>query len=193
MAWSPSYASAADLAGWLRIEADDSELALATEAASRAIDKAAGRQFGRVDAPEQRHFEAQLYRGRWHVDLPDLMLTPTAFTTEDVTPITNYQLGPRNAPSEGRPWTSAVMPWAGHGVVTITARWGWTSVPDAIKQATLIQAARFYDRRINVSGPQTSKRVDDIALGWSVGGSGADLDPEALSIVRPFRRLWVAV
>jgi hypothetical protein len=31
--------------------------------------------------------------------------------------------------------------------VKVTALWGWTAVPVAVKQATLLQASRFFSRR----------------------------------------------
>jgi hypothetical protein len=69
--WSPSYASASDLASWLGGPADDL-MALATEAASRAIDQACGRQFGLLSSSEFRWYTAEYWRGRWYVEVDDL-------------------------------------------------------------------------------------------------------------------------
>lgn len=50
MPWQPSYATAAELASRLSVPDTDAELAMAMaiEAASRAIDRYAGRQFSAV-------------------------------------------------------------------------------------------------------------------------------------------------
>ena len=183
---------------------EDAELALAAEAASRAVDKATGRQFGLVAAPEVRYYTAEWDRiaGRWLVDVDDLQTTVGVIVQldndNDGTPestVTAYQLGPVNALPTGRPWTrieflpgAAVKPNGSRYGVHITARWGWTAVPDAIKLATLTQAARFYSRRESPTGPLTSKRVDDVAYQWGA----ADLDEDVATAVAPYRRLWVA-
>ncbi|MBU8808958.1 hypothetical protein KL953_08620 [Mycolicibacterium goodii] len=112
--------------------------------------------------------------------------------------VTAYRLNPINAAAVGKPWTrievlpgSAVKPnGVPHGV-RVSARWGWTNVPNAIKYATLLQAGRFYERRENVSGVLTRHKVDDIELGWS-SGAVQDLDPDVLASTKPYARLWVA-
>ncbi|MGJ6124698.1 hypothetical protein QN239_19205 [Mycolicibacterium sp. Y3] len=114
-----------------------------------------------------------------------------------VSEITTYLLTPRNAVSVGRPYTrieilpsSSVKPDQ-HGV-QVTARWGWSAVPETIKIATLIQAGRFWERRTNPGGALASERVDDIQRDWSTAAS-QDLDPEVLAMVKPYRKPpWAA-
>lgn len=77
-----------------------------------------------------------------------------------------------------------------HGVA-VTAKWGWTNVPSAIKYATLVQAARLYDRRENVAGALRTKQIDDIRMDWSAAAN-QDLDPDVAASVAPYRRLWAA-
>lgn len=165
MAWAPNYAGVEELAAYLRIgdSADDVEMNLALAAASRAIDKATHRQFGQVDTPEPRYYTARPdpVRDRWIVATDDLMddsgLT-VAFDTEgDETytdAITMWALRPVNAAQTGWPWHDLVLrPPDGVAVddrdagVRVTARWGWTLVPDPIRQATLLQASRILTRR----------------------------------------------
>ncbi len=196
MPWAPAYASAAELAGHLGITTDP-QMALATEAASRAIDKAAGRQFGLLSSSEFRWYPAEYFRGTWIADIDDLMTT-AGMTVESVDrqgnpagALTDYILTPRNAPAKGRPWERLEI-LAGspaHGV-QVTARWGWTEVPAPIKLATLIQAAALYERRRNINGPITSERVDDVSYSYA---TATDLDADAAGMVAPFRRSWVAV
>jgi hypothetical protein len=207
MAWSPIYASADDLAAWLAEAdpvADAAELALAVEAASRAIDQATGRQFGLVVAPEPRYYTAEFDRtlGQWIIDIDDLQTTAGLIVAVDnggddfySESITAYSLSPANAVPNGRPWTritvkssSLVKPNGRHNGVRVTALWGWSSIPDAIKLATLTQASRLYDRRESPSGPLSSKKVDDVSYGWRA----TDLDTDVATAVAPYRKVWAA-
>lgn len=205
MPWMPAYASAADLAGWLGVDSSDPQLAPATEAASRAIDQATGRQFGLLSSSEFRWFTAEWFRDRWIIDIDDLMteasLTIEVDNDQDGTTeaaITAYRLTPINGAAKGRPWTrvevlpaSTVKPNGLRHGVRIGARWGWTTVPQSIKLATLIQAARWYQRKDSGAGPMASQTVDDVAVTWRV--SMQDLDADVLAAIRPYVRLWAAV
>jgi hypothetical protein len=160
MAWAPDYVTAAELGAHLRIgdTGDDVALAVAISAASRAIDHYCNRQFGLVASPEERRYTASALAGRtrWVIDIDDLMTT-TGLVAEvaDVDgEIDDYDLEPINAASKGRPWTrlvvndtSEALPTGDEFEVTITASWGWSAVPTAVKQATLLQASRFHARR----------------------------------------------
>lgn len=158
MAWAPDYVTASDLKAYLRISdtADDAQIALAVTAASRAVDRHTSRQFGLVAAPEARKYTARRdhTRRRWVFEIDDLMTqVGLTITTEDGT-VNVFALQPSNAALEAEPWTrvvvdpdSAVKPNAEEDAVTVTARFGWTTVPDTVKQATLLQASRFFTRR----------------------------------------------
>jgi hypothetical protein len=161
MAWAPNYATVEELTTFRRVgdDLDDVQAGLAISAASRAVDRATKRQFGIVDVLEARYYTAQYdaARGRWVANIDDLMTTTgmaVAFDTDDDlvfgTMITTYRKLPANAAAENRPWTELVF---ASGVtdlengVKVTAMWGWTTVPDPIKQATLLQANRLLSRR----------------------------------------------
>jgi len=163
MTWAPNYATAEELAAYVRIgdSEDDAQLDLAIAAASRAIDKSCGRQFGQVAAPEARCYTAKWdpSRLRWAVDIDDLM-TDDGLTIEvDVEgdgsysgTVNSYLLRPVNAAAEFRPWTRIVFPLnakvvGAEDAIRVTARWGWSEVPDAVKQACLMQASRVLSRR----------------------------------------------
>lgn len=208
MAWAPNYLEPDELADWLGV-LEGPELELAISAASRAIDKACGgRQFGLVTTPEARYYTAEYDRhsGRWIVDIDDVQTTVGVIVAVDndgsgtyAQSITAYALSPANAVPNGRPWTritvlpsSAVKPNGSHDGVKVTARYGWTTVPDAIRYATLVQAARFYDRRENIGGMLTKRAVDDVEYGWAASGTGHELDPDVLASIAPFRRIWAA-
>lgn len=157
MPWAPDYVTSADLKGDLRItdNGDDAQVARAITAASRAVDRATNRQFGLVDAAEDRIYPASWRRGRWLVKIDDLM-TETGFTVTTVDgTVTAYRLHPVNAAAEGRPWTRLVIDPASpvqptgepYEEITVTAKFGWATVPDTVKEATLLQASRFFKRR----------------------------------------------
>jgi hypothetical protein len=167
MPWAPDYVSADELAEQLRIgdDVDDVQLALAATAASRAVDGTTHRQFGLADTLEVREYTARWSRtrGAWLVPVDDLMdLTGFAVTVDldgdgaheaTVDPAMVVKL-PRNAAAKGRPYErllipawSPVQPTGVDGAVAVTARPGWTAVPDTVKQATLLQGARFAARR----------------------------------------------
>lgn len=158
MSWAPDYTNVSDAKAFLRIgdTVDDVELAMFITTASRAIDDHTNRQFGLVSAPEERLYTARpdYERGLWVVDIDDLMTIVGMSVEVSGTASTGYILEPVNALATARPWTriafgedSAVTPVGDEYEVAITARWGWTTVPVAVEQATLLQASRFNARR----------------------------------------------
>jgi hypothetical protein len=197
MAWAPDYVTATELKAYLRIDdtVDDAEVAFAVTAASRAIDRHTNRQFGVVAAAEERSYTARYdkQRRRWVVDIDDLMDdTGLTVTTEDGT-VDVYALKPANAPQTGAPWfrlivdpDSTVTPTCDEDGVTVEALWGWTAVPDTIKQATLLQASRLFTRRnapFGVAGsPESGSEMRLLAK----------LDPDVAVIVGPYVRWWAA-
>jgi len=201
MAWAPDYCTEDELKAFVRIadDLDDDQVALAVTAASRAVDQATGRQFGLVaDFVEARTYVPRYDARRlcWTVDIDDLMTTSgmeVAFDEDgDGTfsaDITDYVLRPSNAALEGRPWTelvvratSAVQPSGPDESVRVTACWGWTSVPSAVKEATLLQASRLLARRDSPYGvagsPDAGSEVRLLAR----------VDPDVAVALRLYRR-----
>ncbi|MHA3020143.1 hypothetical protein ACXPWS_07685 [Mycobacterium sp. BMJ-28] len=183
MPWAPAYATADELEDWLD-GGDTVQLSLALEAASRAIDKATGRQFGKTDTAETWY-----YTGDYHCGETVVRIDDTFDADLTVAGVNVFTLYPRNP--KGKPWRQIRIPGSVGSDVAVTAVWGWTAVPDAIKLATLIQAGRFYARRDNPAGPLSVEKVDDIQRNWSAVAS-QDLDSDVLTSVKPFRKLWVA-
>ena len=176
MAWAPDYVTSAELKAFLRIgdAADDVMVAAALTAASRAIDQHTNRQFGVVAAAEERFYTAEWDRRRcrWVIQIDDLMSTSN-FDAQvqdadgtDLGQIDDYTLEPRNAAQVSKPWThlvvkptSAYLPTGAVDEVAITALWGWTAVPTAVKEATYLQASRFHARRDSPFGIAGSPEV----------------------------------
>lgn len=198
MAWAPDYITTGQLKSELRIDdtIDDARLARAVTAASRAVDRYTHRQFGLVDAPEARTYSARYSRSRrrWLVNIDDLMTTVGLVVATGAGGITALGFRPANAAAKARPWTrllvdaaSAVQPNDDVDGVTITARWGWTTVPVAVQQATLLQAMRFAQRNDAPFGVTGSP---------DLGGETrllARVDPDVEVALSDYCRSWLAV
>lgn len=190
MAWAPDYCTTAELKSLLRIgdTDDDTELALAITAASRVIDRATNRQFGVVSAVEDRVYETAWDRRRsvYVVEVDDFQTTTGLVVTDsngDVTSNSALTLYPLRAAAKGYPWESFTVPTI-TPTVTVTAKWGWTSVPTPIKQATLLQASRIFKRKDSPFGVAGSPDLgSELRL-------LAKVDPDVEVIVGPFRRWW---
>jgi hypothetical protein len=208
MAWAPDYVEAEVLADFVNIvdpaaiEAD-TFLAPAVAAASRAVDGTTHRQFGLLDEPEARYYTPRWDRKRcrWVIVIDDLMTESGLTVKADLSDsgaydqaITAFTLEPRNNASKRKPWThlvvrpgSAVQPTSDLDSVEVVARYGWTEVPTAVVEATLLQASRFYERRkapFGVAGsPDTGSEVRLLAK----------LDPDVAVILgSDYTRWWGA-
>lgn len=201
MAWKPAYVSTADLRAFRRITdtLDDAILGLAIEGASRAIDRHTRRQFGVVDAAEERRYtpyrdrRPMRHRPRWVVPIDDLMTQDDLAVSVAATsaPITTFHLRPPNEVKKGRPWTELVVDaradvvlFGDEDEIAVTARWGWTSVPDAVREAALLQASRLASRRSSPYGvagsPETGSELRLLER----------LDPDVAITLTDFVRDW---
>lgn len=197
MAWAPDYVSASDLKSYVRIgdTDDDVQIGLAISAASRAVDRATHRQFGVTASAEDRYYTAfyDEVRLQWVVPIDDVQtstgLTVAAGVLGSEVTITDYRKVPVNAAAEGKPWTelivgsaSATQPTDLEFGVKVHATFGWTAVPSAVKQATLLQASRFLTRRNSPYGIAGSPEVgSELRL-------LAKLDPDVEVALRDYRR-----
>lgn len=191
MAWKPDYVTLAEQKDFMHIEPDDTiddvALALDITAASRAVDDATGRQFGRATA-ETRTYTATYDRhlGVYRAIIDDLPTT-SAFVVLDPNGSTvsasNYTLGPVNAVAKGSVYTHIDLPSAGDYLMT--GYWGWNATPSAVKLATHIQASRFAARRDSPYGiagsPDSGSEMRLLAR----------LDPDVAVILKDYtRRRW---
>lgn len=198
MAWKPDYVSVNEAREFLQISdsMDDTQLGLAITAASRVIDRATNRQFGKVDSAELRRYTAfwDRRRGFWIINIDDLMNDMGLTVTTPGGTIDSYDLEPINAPQNGLPWTrivvkndSTVRPTGQDHEISITALWGWTDTPTSIKEAVLMQLNRFHARRTSPFGVAGSPDM------------GAELrllerlDPDVKVIIGPYIRWWAGV
>lgn len=196
------YVTSAELAAYLRIDdsVDDDQLALAVTAASRAIDRAAGRGFGLDASVVTREYQASRRCGSFRVeDIASTTGLVVLFAASDawdaplsmLTLDTDFRLLPLNAADDGRPFEAieiASAQWSsGPARMTVTATFGWTAVPVAIKQATLVQASRFFKRRDSPFGVAGSPELgSELRLLDRV-------DPDVAVMLSGYTRRWAAV
>ena len=193
MTWKPDYATLSELKAFLRITdtVDDTQIATVVTAASRAIDKATGRQFGLLSAAAEWIYTPVWDRhlGRWIVTIDDVATTTAMIVKIDGTATTDYTLEPRNAVAKGRVWTQLVLGsdeacTGARDCAAITASWGWPSVPVAVKEAALLQASRFHARRDSPYG----------VAGSPAEGSElrllATVDPDVRVALGDYTRVW---
>lgn len=203
MTWAPDYCTTAELAAFIRISdtVDDVVLAQAVTGASRAVDNTCHRQFGLVAAPEARYYTARwdAQTCRYFAVIDDLMtvsgLAVAYDDGEDDTfssTLTGHTLKPRNSAQKGKPWTEI---WFGtdsepgryRDGLRITAQWGWSAVPSAIKTATLLQGSRLTSRRDSPYGVAGSlSQGSELRLLSKV-------DPDVEVILQRYIRRWAAV
>lgn len=142
---------------------DDVKFTLSISAASRQVDARCGQRFWQDPTAVARTFAPR--------DIYCLSFTGDGISTvtglvvkidndddgvyETTLSTTDYVLHPTNAAVESpaRPYTELRMTGAtylfspsayGRDLVQITAKWGWPAIPDAIKKATLVQAADLF-------------------------------------------------
>jgi len=159
MTWAPDYVTVEQMREQVRIPDldDDTQVARAITAASRAIDRHCNRQFGKADAVVERLYTARpdYQSGYWTVDVDDLHTATGLAVAVAGDTVATWSLKPSNAAADGRPWTrlaftagSERMPRGCDDEVALTTTgWGWAAVPLEVEQACVLQAHRFLSRR----------------------------------------------
>lgn len=159
------YATRAQLKLALGATATDNDalLDMALGAASAAVRSACQRDFSLATGiSESRYFQLGSYLPP-SIEIDDLVDgTGLAIAFDDgsgtypTSVTTAYDLRPLNAPVRGFPYTSLVFRtwplspawrWTGPLAKVTSARWGWPAIPQAVTQATIIQASRLYKRK----------------------------------------------
>tara|TARA_R110000822_G_scaffold10078_7_gene38479 strand:- start:5668 stop:6258 length:591 start_codon:yes stop_codon:yes gene_type:complete len=190
------YATLAEVKAAMRIidSVDDDLLELAIDAASRQIDGHCERVFYSTET-------ARVYTAldNYLVEIDDVAAITELKTSSDgdgfdtTWASTDYQLEPLNGQAGGisspatfiRATGDFLFPRLGQeALVKVTGTFGWSAIPTAIKQATLILAQRQfkrYDSPLGVAG------IGDIGI-----IRVSRIDPDVASLIAPFRRRRVA-
>lgn len=170
----------------------DDLIAGAIQAASRYIDDTCGRRFYADTSATARTYRL---RGRcYRTDEGEALMVDDISSATGLavalgsgstyTTITDYETAPDNALVMGQPVTELIRTagnWSGYGLTTrvrVTARWGWPSVPDAIAEATKIQAARLYRRKDSPEGVLASAEWGAVRM--------TRMDPDVEALIRPY-------
>jgi len=194
MAISNGYATLAEVKAALRItdSIDDSLLEMAIESASRLVDGYCARSFYNAGTAV-RYFVADndyLTNIDDAVTITEIASDASADGTYDVVwQADDYQLEPLNGRVDGLVWPyNAIRAigdytfpyWGGEALVKVTATWGFSAVPTAIKQATIIQASRIFKRLDSPLGVLSSPDLGFIRV-------GSRLDPDVSQLVDSYR------
>lgn len=202
MATGDPYVTADEVAEFLRMdggaasEADD-HLALAASAATRWVDTYTKRDFNLATTAGARYFDVLSDGSVLTDDIGHATILVATDSAHDGTfatswASTDFQVDPIDAIALGRPVTSLIaigsytFPSVSRrrGLVRVTARWGWPEVPDDVKLATLIQAAKLFKRRESTEG----------VLGGGDFGLvrvGSRVDPDVAALLDPYRYVMV--
>lgn len=195
MAITNGYATLAEVKAALRITdtIDDALLDTAVESASRLVDGYAGRNFYSAGTAV-RYFTpntAIVTEIDDLISISSLEVSGNLNGTYDQTwTSADYQLEPLNGKVDGLtgwPYTSirAVGNYVfginiGEASVKVTGVWGWSAIPIAVKQATIIQASRIFKRLDSPLGVLSSPDLGYIRV-------GTRLDPDVQQLVEPYR------
>lgn len=193
MPWAPDYVDAAALADYLDdagdgstlLAADTARLTGASKAACRAVDTSCSgairRQFGSANGT--RKYRVRATRSGYVAEIDDLQTVAGLTVLADgVAVASGWELRPLNALEDGKAYTRIVLPVAACQVEITATPWGWTTVPDVVVEASLLQGSRFYMRRVapfGVAGsPQDNSEVRLLER----------VDPDVAVMLRGYRR-----
>lgn len=191
MAWKPDYLDVEVLRDYLEIYSSDDDTFIARwiTAASRNVDNHCGRQFGTSDTALARTYRDPLWdrrRGKWVYTIDDVYdLDGITVVDSAGDNVTGLEWEPENAVVDGDVVERVLSPWCGALTIT-TDKWGWPAVPASIEEGLLLFGARLAARRGAPFGTAGSpSEGSEIRL-------LAKLDPDMLTVLKPFRRKWAA-
>ena len=198
MAITNGYCTLQDVKNALRISdnVDDTLLELAVETASRQIDDHCERVFYQTSGAT-RYF---VPRDSYVCEVDDLVSITSVKTssaangTYDVTwATTDYQTEPNNGIAGGisfpvtllRSVDRYVFPISGgETTVQIIGTYGWSSIPTAIKYATILLSSRLFKR---MDSPLGVAGIGDIGV-----IRVSRIDPDIDALIAPFKKIRMA-
>jgi hypothetical protein len=198
MAIVNGYCTLAEIKASARItdSVDDTLLELAVESASRMVDSYTQRYFynagtaTRLFAPQDSYV----------AEIDDLITLTTLQTSDGddfgtTWAAKDYQLEPLNGNVDGLTGHPATRIRAvddfifnvldGEATVRVVGVWGWSAVPIAVKQATIIQAARIFKRNDSPLGIAGFGEMGAVRV-------GVQLDPDVKHLIDVYRKVRFA-
>lgn len=199
MAITNGYCTLNELKASLRIPVsdtiDDDLLELAVEAASRDIDQASERIFYSLSAT--RIFVPRDSSNTAIDDLVSVTTIKTSTSADGAFDVTwtssDYQLMPLNGVAGGMTVPYDLIyavgdysfPQSGQeATVQVVGTWGFSSVPVAIKQATVLLSARIFKRNDSPGGVMGFGDLGVIRVGR--------MDPDIDKLIQPYRKIRFA-
>jgi hypothetical protein len=198
MAIVNGYCSLAEIKASARItdSVDDTLLELAVESASRMVDSYTQRYFYNAGTATRLFAPQDSY-----VSEIDDLITLTTLETSDgdnfgtTWAAKDYQLEPLNGNVDGLTGHPATRIRAvddflfnvldGEATVRVVGVWGWSAVPTAVKQATVIQAARIFKRNDSPLGIAGFGEMGAVRV-------GVQLDPDVKHLIDVYRKVRFA-
>ena len=198
MAIVNGYCSLAEIKASARItdSVDDTLLELAVESASRMVDSYTQRYFYNAGTATRLFAPQDSY-----VSEIDDLITLTTLQTSDgddfgtTWAAKDYQLEPLNGNVDGLTGHPATRIRAvddflfnvldGEATVRVVGVWGWSAVPTAVKQATVIQAARIFKRNDSPLGIAGFGEMGAVRV-------GVQLDPDVKHLIDVYRKVRFA-
>lgn len=162
MALGDHYVELDDLKGYLKIKLDkieqDDNILWAIGSASGEIEKHCNRQFNRTESASARVYEPD---DAYTVSVDDFWSTTGLIVEVDtlgdgsfstVVPSSDYEVYPRNGVVDGQigwpyyelQFVEPLPATRRKGIVRVTAKWGWSEVPEPVRQAAVIIAAETF-------------------------------------------------
>lgn len=173
----------------------------AVAATSRAIDKYCGRRFWQDPAPVAREYEVWDSCGPAYVD--DISTTAGLIVKVDGSgsglfsttwASTDYQLRPLNADADGGAYSWRQIaplggryfppPISGRTNLQVTARWGWSAIPDGVIEAAILKATALFERRNAPFGVAGFAEFGAVRI--------TRKDPDVIELLDPFALMVVA-
>lgn len=171
------------------------DLERAINATSRAIDRHTGRRFWQDPTAQAKVFRPSDCETAWVDDIStttglvvatddgDSGVFSTTWTSSD------YELRPLNADKESTAyaWWQIVavgdhrFPTYGRrSPLQVTARWGWSAIPDQVNEACLLRAAAIFKRREAVFGVAGFNGFGEVRI--------TRRDPDVIDLLGPYAR-----
>lgn len=166
----------------------------AVSSASRAVDRWTGRRFWQDAAPVTRTFRPT---DPYRVDVADISTTTgllVATGTDGTfgsawTLDADFELEPENADADGGAfaWWELVavgglsFPCARRRTVQVTARWGWSAVPDQVMAATILRAVSIFKRKEAPYGVADFGEFGPVRI--------TRKDPDVIDLLMPFQKV----
>jgi hypothetical protein len=194
--WAPDYVDSADLAEFVRVNADNPYVGTYGTAAARAVDDFCGRQFGRLESAGTFTYEAwkaaRRQDGTYLLEVDDIPAADGTVVTVDGTAVTagatGYRLWPLNALAKGSVATHLLLADKPYGDVLVTNRFGWLATPAAVTAAVWLQVNAWNVRRESPFGD-----AGNAASGTEIPVAGSRrLDPDARAMLGGLVRVRAA-